>query len=79
MDDRNNSVPFAEHGVGVSPEKFQDEVVQASPQLAWSKIRHALREPFAEFWGVFILIMFGDGVVAQVVLSGGEKGDYQSM
>ena len=23
--------------------------------------------------------MFGDGVVAQVVLSGGEKGDYQSI
>ncbi|KAF2215477.1 hypothetical protein CERZMDRAFT_57026 [Cercospora zeae-maydis SCOH1-5] len=29
--------------------------------------------------GVFILIMFGDGVVAQVVLSRGEKGDYQSI
>lgn len=80
MDGKMDSVPpHAEHGVGVSPEKFQDEVVQASPQLTWSKIRHFLREPFAEFWGVFILIMFGDGVVAQVVLSGGEKGDYQSM
>ncbi|KAK3071607.1 glycerol channel [Teratosphaeriaceae sp. CCFEE 6253] len=29
--------------------------------------------------GTFILIMFGDGVVAQVVLSNGEKGDYQSI
>lgn len=27
----------------------------------------------------FILIMFGDGVVAQVVLSGGDKGDFQSI
>jgi len=38
-----------------------------------------MREPFAEFFGTFILIMFGDGVVAQVVLSGGKKGDYQSI
>lgn len=29
--------------------------------------------------GTFILIMFGDGSVAQVVLSRGEKGDYQSI
>lgn len=28
-----------------------------------------LREPFAEFLGVAILILFGDGVVCQVVLS----------
>jgi len=26
--------------------------------------------------GTFILIMFGDGVVAQVVLSNGEKGEH---
>lgn len=45
----------------------------------WSRIRHTLREPFAEFWGVFILIMFGDGSVAQVVLSNNEKGEYQSI
>jgi aquaglyceroporin related protein len=29
--------------------------------------------------GTFILIMFGDGVVAQVVLSGDKAGDYQSI
>lgn len=29
--------------------------------------------------GTFILIMFGDGVVAQVVLSGGANGEYQSI
>jgi len=38
-----------------------------------------MREPFSEFFGVFILILFGDGVVAQVVLSSGKKGDYQSI
>lgn len=45
----------------------------------WAKIRHTLREPFAEFFGTFILILFGDGVVAQVVLSKGTKGEYQSI
>lgn len=45
----------------------------------WSRIRHTLREPFAEFWGVFILVMFGDGSVAQVILSEQTKGEYQSI
>lgn len=39
----------------------------------WPKVRMALREPFAEFFGVFIMVLFGDGAVAQVLLSAGEK------
>lgn len=66
--------PLVDHKI--SP---QDEVIEAQPDLAWSRIRHYMREPFSEFWGVFILIMFGDGVVAQVVLSQGKKGEYQSI
>lgn len=68
-----------EHGVAIDHKVPQADVIQAQPDLLWSRIRRTLREPFAEFWGVFILIMFGDGVVAQVVLSNGEKGDYQSI
>jgi hypothetical protein len=45
----------------------------------WVRFRHTFREPLAEFFGVFTLIIFGDGVVAQVVLSKGQKGDYQSI
>ena len=52
----------------------QEDVVQSEPDLRWSRIRHYMREPFSEFFGVFILIMFGDGVVAQVVLSKEVKG-----
>lgn len=40
--------------------------------LLWSRIRIALREPFAEFMGVFILVLFGNGSVAQVQLSAGQ-------
>src|SRR5689334_22312256 len=41
--------------------------------------KHSLREAAAEFFGTFILIMFGVGVVAQVVLSGRTAGDYLSI
>lgn len=53
----------------------------------WPKVRMSLKEPFAEFFGVFIMVLFGDGSVAQVLLSAGEKsapgmngyGAYQSI
>lgn len=53
----------------------------------WSRIRLVLREPFAEFWGTFVLIMFGNGSVAQVLLTqemtnapgGSGFGGYQSI
>ncbi|KAH0833565.1 hypothetical protein AYO21_05243 [Fonsecaea monophora] len=70
---------FAEHGALVDHKIPQADVVQQEPDLTWSRIRHFLREPLSEFFGVFILILFGDGVVAQVVLSGNTKGDYQSI
>lgn len=55
--------------------------------LVWSRIRLALREPFAEFFGTFIMVLFGDGSVAQVLLSAGQvgapgkngNGNYQSI
>jgi aquaglyceroporin related protein len=70
---------YAAHGPLIDHKIPQDEAVQAEPDLLWSRIRHTLREPLSEFFGVFILILFGDGVVAQVVLSKGTKGDYQSI
>jgi len=69
----------AEHGPLIDHKIPQAEVVEAEPDLAWSRIRRYFRDPFSEFFGVFILILFGDGVVAQVVLSSGTKGSYQSI
>lgn len=48
-------------------------------ELWWSKVREYGQEFFSEFFGTMVLILFGDGVVAQVVLSNGTKGDYQSI
>ena len=31
--------------------------------LLWNRIRLAWREPFAEFFGTFIMVLFGDGLV----------------
>lgn len=72
-------LPHAEHGALIDHHVPQEEAVQAKPDLLWSRIRHYFRDPLSEFFGVFILILFGDGVVAQVVLSNGAKGSYQSI
>jgi len=55
--------------------------------LTWSAVRTVLREPFAEFFGTFVMVLFGDGSVAQVMLSAGQTtapgkdgfGNYQSI
>lgn len=84
---------YEEHGALIDHKVPQEDVVRSHPDLAWSRIRHYLRDPFSEFFGkisspvwlvtciltgiqgTFILILFGDGVVAQVVLSDGERGE----
>lgn len=74
----NHAETLREHGAPIDHEDVLDHK-EANPHLLWSRIRNFMIEPFSEFFGVFILILFGDGVVAQVVLSRGEKGAYQSI
>lgn len=73
------SSAYAEAGAPINRAPTAADIKESNSALTWSKIRKTLRDPFSEFMGVFILILFGDGVVAQVVLSRGEKGDYQSI
>jgi aquaglyceroporin related protein len=68
-----------EHGALIDNITPQADAKPSNPDLWWSKVRAFMQEPFSEFFGVFILILFGDGVVAQVVLSNSEKGAYQSI
>ena len=66
-----------------------DETHDEAPHqdLLWSRIRLVLREPFSEFLGTMILVLFGNGSVAQVLLSTGSTsapggdgfGNYQSI
>lgn len=71
--------PYVEHGPAIDRVPETQEKVPQNPGLGWPRVRHTLREPIAEFLGTFIILMFGDGVVAQVVLSGAKNGEYQSI
>jgi aquaglyceroporin related protein, other eukaryote len=80
----------AEHGVlidDLTHMRTVEEEYAAHHEYLWPRIRHHLREPFMEFMGTFTMIVFGDGSVAQVLLSANpnlpassqNKGDYQSI
>ena len=71
--------PHTEHGAPIDHKVAAENVIQSHPELFWSRTRHALREPFSEFLGTFILVLFGDAAIAQVVLSGETKGQWQSI
>jgi hypothetical protein len=58
----------------VSDEGPQPLDMEKSP--FWVRTRHRYREYFAEFMGTFTLLLFGCGVVAQVVLSKGQNGNF---
>ena len=49
--------------IGLKPEAPIDEEHDdlEHHELLWSRIRLTLREPFAEFFGTFIMVLFGDG------------------
>jgi aquaglyceroporin related protein, other eukaryote len=82
--------PHAEHGPPIdnefAEEQYEEDYKHQS-HLWWSRMRHHLRDPAAEFFGTFTMIIFGDGSVAQVMLSQNKnlplssqnKGDYQSI
>lgn len=72
-------LPHAEHGPVIDHKIPQEDAIPSHPDLWWPSVRRAYRDYLSEFFGTFILLLFGDGVVAQVVLSNGEKGDYQSI
>jgi aquaglyceroporin related protein, other eukaryote len=42
---------YEEHGALIDHKVPQEDVVQSHPDLAWSRVRHYLRDPFSEFFG----------------------------
>jgi len=75
--------------LGLNPRTPVDEehAFGEHSKLLWPRIRAVIREPLAEFWGVFFMILFGNGSVAQVLLTQGQTsapgqngfGNYQSI
>jgi aquaglyceroporin related protein len=62
---RNGKIA-AEHGPLVdNRDRHPDEDLPARPDLWWARVRATMIEPFSEFFGVFIMILFGDGVVGE--------------
>lgn len=85
--DHHNSLSHVRTRLGLEAEApITDEGHDSHEELRWSSIRVIFREPFAEFFGTFIMILFGNGSVAQVLLSTGQTapggagfGGYQSI
>jgi hypothetical protein len=85
----SSTLSEARRDLGLHPHAPIDEDHEFAERqkLLWSRIRVVLREPFAECLGVVIMVMFGDGSVAQVLLSTNETmapggsgfGTYQSI
>lgn len=48
----------------------------SSKGRALADVRASLRQPLAELLGVFLIVLVGDGVVAQWVLSRGTHGSW---
>jgi hypothetical protein len=74
-----NSVDSATRRFKETAEREMGPPVPAHSDLAWSRFRAKYQNFFSELLGVFTLILFGNGSVAQVVLSKGANGGYQSI
>jgi len=84
-DSNGESIHHPNTKESISVHEVYPEFQSESYPNRWSRYRAFLREPFAEFLGVAILIIFGNGVDCQVVLSANpkvassQKGDYLSI
>lgn len=75
----SSSGQMVEHKEHLTPPETPRDYVLHEPELFWPKVRRHLQDPFSEFFGTMVMILFGDGVVAQVILSNQTRGDYQSI
>ncbi|ODQ80610.1 hypothetical protein BABINDRAFT_160867 [Babjeviella inositovora NRRL Y-12698] len=74
----HDEYPFAIPATGLAEETHHPGHAEEreTEMTAFLRFRHRFREPLAECLGTMVLVMFGDGVVAQVKLSKGAAGDY---
>lgn len=70
---------YAEHCAPIDQKTSRKQAMQSGPNLAQSRTRHFMREASSKFIGTFNLVLFGNGSVAQIVLSNGQKGVWASI
>lgn len=58
--------------VGLPEEPPILEEHEETEHFTWPSFRVIFREPFAEFFGTFVMVLFGNGSVAQVLLGAGQ-------
>lgn len=84
---RRSTIPTIRTNLGLDAEAPIMESHRIDNGRTWSIVRTIFREPLAEFFGTFVMVLFGDGSVAQVLLGSGQKnapdgfgyGEYQSI
>lgn len=85
--ERHPTISTLRTKIGLEAEAPIMEGHELHNDLKWSAFRAIMREPLAEFFGTFVMVLFGDGSVAQVLLSTGQTtapggngfGNYQSI
>ncbi|KAJ4860631.1 major intrinsic protein domain-containing protein [Trichoderma breve] len=79
LKNRQEKLSLSQDDVSKDHHVTMNIIVSEEHTTAWFKFRKVMREPFSEFFGVMILVLFGDGSVAQVVLGKGSKGDWNNI
>lgn len=71
----SSTVHKARRALGLHPQApiYEEHDIVEHADLRWTKLRAVLKEPLAEFFGVMVMVFLGDGSVAQVLLSEGQK------
>ncbi|KFY15756.1 hypothetical protein V492_01772 [Pseudogymnoascus sp. VKM F-4246] len=87
LEEHERRISHLREHMGLAEDPQIDPEHESASRFSWPMIRVMFREPFAEFFGTMIMVMFGNGAVAQALLGGGEiaapggngYGNYQSV
>ncbi|KAL5606792.1 hypothetical protein BROUX41_003172 [Berkeleyomyces rouxiae] len=72
--DQDDRIKHEHNNIAIEVDDFEP-----AGNATWPRIRRAYQDYFSEFLGTLVIVLFGDSVVAQSVLSGGAAGGYVSI
>ncbi|CAI4404984.1 ABH_G0017930.mRNA.1.CDS.1 [Saccharomyces cerevisiae] len=76
--EEENKSTSALDGNEIGASEDEDADIMTFPNF-WAKIRYHMREPFAEFLGTLVLVIFGVGGNLQATVTKGSGGSYESL